>query len=207
MPTTQQDPESGPQKAKRWPLVAALVVILALATTLVVVLTTIRGAGTVPAPAPSAAPVSSAPATPARTARGAIPKAIGQDAWMVTDSGTEVMRMQVTAIRPAKCASYARPAAPGNRFLLVDMNITTRDDPENLLAGFEVTAGWEFVDDQGRSSEASTSAALNCGAAENPRQSFRPNRTYQVTATVEVPEKMGGALVLQGTWEYRIDPA
>lgn len=158
-------------------------------------------------PAPAAAPVTVATPTPAKTARGTIPKTVGQDAGAVSNDGARYVTFRVTGIRPAKCASYAQAPASGNRFLLVDMEIATFADPTNQLPLFEVTTGWEFVDDQGLSTQAATSAALNCGAAEVPSQQFGPNRQYKVTATVEVPEKVGGALILQQTWEWRIDAA
>jgi hypothetical protein len=136
-----------------------------------------------------------------------VAKQLGEEAAIGDDSNSKVARFTVTTMRPANCQSSAPRPAAGNRFLLVDIDLTTSSDPNNILRGFQVTTGWEFVDSAGNSSRADTSAALNCYAVDLPTQNLGPNRHYALTATVEVPAGRTGALILpygESGWEWPI---
>jgi hypothetical protein len=141
-------------------------------------------------------------AEPARTKLGNIAKAYGDVAWLVGNDGNRVAEFTVGAPTSATCNPYAQDPVNG-RFIRLPITLKTYDDPTEQLILLNVAAPWEYVSTDGRSLEASTTAAASC-AYEAPSP-LGPNRIYQLAVVLDVPAEPG-ALVLNtifdGGWEW-----
>jgi hypothetical protein len=153
-----------------------------------------------PAPAP---PVPPAQADPVRTELGNIAKQYGEVASVVTNDGSTIAEFTVGSPAPASCNPYAQDPVNG-RFIQLPITLRTYDDPTDQLVLLHLGAPWEFVSADGRSREASMTAAVSC-TYDAPSQ-LGPNRTYEFVVVLDVPAEPG-ALVLNpafddGGWEW-----
>lgn len=138
------------------------------------------------------------------TALGNIPKEFGERAgYAVIDNHTP-LDFVVSEPRAAQCNPYAQKPTNG-KFLELPIVATTYDDPNQYLRFMIFGAGWEFVGTDGRSIEASTSAAGSC--AFDAPTTLGPNRVYEFRVIVDVPEQ-DGALIFRAPattagWEWK----
>jgi hypothetical protein len=154
------------------------------------------------APPGPVAPPPAGQAEPARTQLGNITKAYGEVARLTGNDGNQIAEFTVGVPTAATCNPYAQPPVNG-RFIRLPITLKTYDDPTNQLIVLNLSGPWEYVSPDGRSLEASTTAAASC-AYEVPPQ-LGPNRTYEFAVVLDVPAEPG-ALVLNtiydGGWEW-----
>lgn len=140
---------------------------------------------------------------PARTELGNIAKQYGEVASVVGNDGATIAEFTVGGPTPLSCSRYAQDPTNG-RFIRLPVTLKTYDDPTDQLVLLHLGGPWEYVSAEGRSLEASTTAAGSC-AYDVPNQ-LGPNRTYEFAIVLDVPDGPG-ALVLDpafddGGWEW-----
>jgi hypothetical protein len=156
-----------------------------------------------PPPHAQAAPVLT---EPVRTELGNIAKQYGEVASVVGNDGVTIAEFTVGSPAPASCSRYAQDPVNG-RFIRLPVTLKTYDDPTDQLVLLHLAGPWEYVSADGRSLEASTSAAVSC-AYEAPNQ-VGPNRTYEFAVILDVPDRPG-SLILNpafddGGWEWAFE--
>jgi hypothetical protein len=155
---------------------------------------------------PAPRPVDEPSEEPQRTKLGNIAKQYGEVASFGPNLGAPVVEFVVDEPQAAQCNRFAQEPTNG-KFVELPIRVTTRDDPENMLVLMTFAAGWEYVGSNGRSVEASTSAAASCGY-DAPSQ-LGPNRTYEFRIVLDVPPEPGvlvlDAVTAQGGWEWAYD--
>jgi hypothetical protein len=197
------------------------------ATSVIVVACTLASLATIGglwlgAPSPRTAPAAAAPLSlpavpfvlspplppaqpePVRTELGNIAKQYGEAASVVGNDGAPIAEFTIGSPAPASCNPYAQDPI-NSRFIRLPVALKTFDDPTDQLLLLHLAAPWEYVRADGRSLEASTTAAGTC-SYDAPMQ-LGPNRTYEFSVVLDVPDGPG-TLVLtppafdDGGWEW-----
>ncbi|WP_344421672.1 hypothetical protein [Pseudonocardia ailaonensis] len=117
-----------------------------------------------------------------------------------------VLDFTVQQITEPRCDSSSGREAPKNgRLVSLKVDAVSKDDPNNVLPAILFGAGWEFVGADGRSVEASTTAAAIC---HYDAPQIKPNRTYSFDVVLDVPKGQTGVLVFDparnGGWEWAL---
>jgi hypothetical protein len=153
-------------------------------------------------PAPPLGPAQDEPVR--RTALGNIAKQYGEAASVVGNDGGTIAEFTIGSPAPASCNPYAQDPI-NSRFIQLPVTLKTFDDPADQLLLLHLASPWEYVRADGRSLEASTTAAGSC-SYDSPMQ-LGPNRTYEFAVVLDVPDGPG-TLVLSppafgdGGWEW-----
>ncbi len=155
-------------------------------------------------PWPGLPAVPAGPADPARTELGNVAKRYGEAAQLVGLDGSLIAEFTIGNPTAATCGSSYAQDPVNDRFIRLPISLKTYDDPTDQLILLPLGGPWEYVSADGRSLEASTSAASTC-AYDVPPQ-LGPNRTYEFDVVLDVPAAPG-ALVLDvifddGGWEW-----
>lgn len=143
------------------------------------------------------------------SARGNIPKEIGEPATLTASSGGKALEFSVTNISPnAQCSSpYSEPAENGS-FVRIDIDATTGSSPdmEELLYTNSIMFNpydWKFVDTAGKTAnDIGTDASLMClDEGEALPMDIGPGENVSGSLILDVPEG-GGTLIYKPAYEY-----
>lgn len=124
----------------------------------------------------------------ALTTLGNLRKEFGERSGYAVVDDRAAADFVISEPRPAKCNPYAQNSRNGT-FVELSIAVTTYDDPDQYLKALSFGSHWEFVGTDGRSVEASTSAAATCAYDSPP--SLGPNRIYEFRIVVDLPERDG----------------
>lgn len=154
-------------------------------------------------PTPTTHPAATEQAEQARTALGNISRRYGEPAIVITEEGNVIAEFVVGEPTAPTCNKYAKDPSNG-RFIQLPITLKTYDDPTEDLTMLSFRSTWEYVTVDGRSLEASTSAAASC-IYEAPG-TLRPNRIYEFAVVLDIPHTPG-AIALNttfdsGGWEW-----